>query len=140
MKAESRSRTRPTPNRSDIRPGFAGDWQESESGADQTSVCSHRAQLAHPLVRLLAIAAAMLAGAIAPAAVQAAETGVGTDLASPEVTRKTQDRTATALRDVDARWARLIMNWTDSVEPSDGLYNPTTLSTFDRAVDLARGA
>jgi hypothetical protein len=82
----------------------------------------------------------MLAGAIAPAAVQAAETGVGTDLASPEVTRKTQDRTATALRDVDARWARLIMNWTDSVEPSDGLYNPTTLSTFDRAVDLARGA
>jgi hypothetical protein len=86
------------------------------------------------------IAAAILVAAIAPASAQAADTGVGTDLSAPEITRKTQDRTAQALQDVDAQWARLIMNWTDSVEPADGIYNPTTLNTFDRAVDLARGA
>jgi hypothetical protein len=82
----------------------------------------------------------MLAAMIAPAAAWPAETGVGTDLASPTTTLKEQDRTAAALQDVDAEWVRLIMNWTNSVEPSDGLYNPTTLSKFDRAVALARDA
>jgi hypothetical protein len=86
------------------------------------------------------IAAAILAAAIAPAAAQAAETGVGTDLSAPEITRKTQDRTANALRDVNAEWVRLIMNWSDSVEPADGVYSFTTLNTFDRAVELAREA
>ena len=59
---------------------------------------SQRAWLRHPLFRLLVMAAAILAAAIAPAAAQAAETGVGTDLASPTGTLKEQDRTATALR------------------------------------------
>jgi hypothetical protein len=32
------------------------------------------------------------------------------------------------------------MNWKDSVEPSDDLYNPIKQNTFDRAVDLAHDA
>jgi hypothetical protein len=63
---------------------------------------------------------------------------VGTDLASPSATVKEQNRTASALQDVDAQWVRVIMNWTDAIEPIDGAYNITTLSKFDRAVDLAR--
>ena len=54
--------------------------------------------------------------------------------------RKAQDRTTTALRGLGAQWVRMSISWSDSIEPSDGSYNSSTLSSFDRAVDLARGA
>ena len=85
------------------------------------------------------IAAAILAAAIAPAPAPAAETGVVSDIASG-VNRKTQDRTATALRNARAQWVRMTMIWSDAVEPGDDTYSSSTLSNFDRAVDLARGA
>ena len=59
---------------------------------------------------------------------------------SSGVNRKTQDRTATALRGAHAQWVRMSMSWSDWVEPSDDSYNSSALSSFDRAVDLARGA
>jgi len=93
----------------------------------------------HPTFRLLVIAAACLAAAISPAAAPAAETGVVSDIASG-VSRKTQDRTVTALRGAGAQWVRMTMSWSDLVEPSDDSYNSSALSNFDRAVDLARGA
>ena len=80
-----------------------------------------------------------IAAAIFPATPQAAETGVVSDISSG-VTYKTQDRTANALRGLGAQWVRMTMSWSDTVEPSDGVYNATTLSNFDRAVSLARGA
>ena len=101
-------------------------------------MCSHRAQLAHPTFRLLVIAAAILAAFISPFGAEAAETGVGSDITSAN--RKTQDRTENALRNLDAQWTRMTMSWSDLVEPLDETYNTSTLNSFDRAVDLARGA
>lgn len=85
------------------------------------------------------IAAALLAAVFSPAAAQAAETGVVPDL-TWGVGRKAQDRTTTALRGLGSEWVRMSIRWSDSVESSDGTYNSSTLSSFDRAVDLARGA
>lgn len=81
----------------------------------------------------------LVAAAISPAAAQAAETGVDSDMTSG-VSRKTQDKTVTALRGVHAQWVRMTIDWSDWVEPSDNSYNSTELSNYDRAVDLARGA
>ena len=80
-----------------------------------------------------------MAAAILPAAAHAAETGVDSDMTSG-ISRKTQDKTVTALRGVHAQWVRMTINWSDYVEPSDGTYNSSELSGFDRGIDLARGA
>lgn len=86
---------------------------------------------------LLAIATAALAAAVTPGVALAAETGVVSDFASG-VSSETQDRTARALLDLDARWVRVTVNWSDAIEPSDDSYNGSTLSSFDRAIKLAR--
>ena len=122
-----------------VCPDLQGQTGARGRGGRQAPVRSHRARIGRSGCRLLVIAAAILAAAISPTAAQAAETGVVPDL-TWGVSRKTQDRTATALRGVGAQWVRMSISWSDWVEPSDDSYNSSALSSLDRAVDLARGA
>jgi len=117
----------------------AAGWKRTRTRADLNVVRPHRAHIGPSGCRRLIIAAAILAAAVSPTTAQAAETGVIPDL-TWGVGRKAQDRTTTALRGLGAEWVRMNITWSDSVEASDGSYNSSTLTSFDRAVDLARGA
>jgi hypothetical protein len=77
-------------------------------------------------------------GLFLPAAARAAEPGVVPDLTWASSSAE-QDRTATAISDVHAKWVRLNANWADA-EPTKGSYNTWWLAQYDRAVDLARSA
>jgi hypothetical protein len=93
----------------------------------------------HRLPRVsLALAAFVVAG-LASAPAQAAEKGV-----VPEITwgvdSQTQDRIATHISDLGAKYVRLNISWSDWVEPNRGSYKSSTLSYWDRAITLSRQA
>jgi len=73
----------------------------------------------------------------APAASQAAETGVVPDL-TWGINASAHTQTANALQDLGAGWVRMSVSWSDDVEPSKGTYRD--LSRFDNAVETARNA
>jgi hypothetical protein len=82
--------------------------------------------------------ALLVAALVLPLQARAAEKGVVPDL-SWGISNADQDRTASALSDVGARWVRLTANWADA-EPTKGQYSDWWLKHYDRAIDLARNA
>ena len=74
-----------------------------------------------------------------PAGANAAEPGVVPDI-TWGISSKAQDKTAVAMQELGGGWARLSLSWSDWVSPSEGNYNNSALSHFDRGVDLARAA
>jgi cellulase (glycosyl hydrolase family 5) len=89
--------------------------------------------------RLSAVAClGLLAFLAAPATAPGAEKGVVPDL-TWGISPGDQDRSATAIRDLGARWVRLNANWSDA-EPQRGTYDTNWFIHYDRAVALARAA
>jgi hypothetical protein len=68
----------------------------------------------------------------------AAEKGVVPDL-TWGISPGDQDRSASALADLGARWVRLNANWADA-EPRRGIYDSGWLGHYDRAIEVARAA
>jgi hypothetical protein len=84
------------------------------------------------------VALLMLAFIALPKTSIAAVRGVAPDL-TWGTTARDQDRTASVLNDIGARWVRLNASWANA-EPLRGKYSAAWLSRYDRAVALARGA
>jgi len=97
-----------------------------------------RARPLNPLRFLVVFFALILAVCVLSPAARPAEPGVVADL-NWWITPAEQEKTATAVRELDARWVRLSVQWA-YVEPFPSLYDPWQLAETDRAVDLARAS
>ncbi len=79
----------------------------------------------------------VLSAGFLPTGALAAEKGI-----VPEITwgvdSKTQDRDATAIADLGAKYVRLNISWSDWVEGTRGSYNNSALSNWDRGLALSR--
>src|SRR4029450_2630981 len=93
-----------------------------------------------PLPRIAGciVAAATLLSILAPGTSMAAEKGLSVDL-TWGIKSSDQDRTASLLPDVGAKWVRLTFEW-NQLETSQGSYNSSKLAAWDRSVALSRQA
>jgi polysaccharide biosynthesis protein PslG len=84
------------------------------------------------------VAAAALLSVLAPGTSMAAEKGLSVDL-TWGIRASDQDRTASLLPDVGAKWVRLTFEW-NKLESHQGSYDSATLAAWDRSVSLSRQA
>jgi hypothetical protein len=93
-----------------------------------------------PLTRIAGclVAAVALLFILAPGTSMAAEKGLSLDL-TWGIKTTDQDRTASLLPDVGAKWVRLTFEW-NQLETSQGTYNTSKLAAWDRSVSLSRQA
>jgi hypothetical protein len=89
----------------------------------------------HTCRTLLALLALVVLGALAPLTASAAQKGIETDL-TWGVSNTDRDRTVAAVQDLDAKWMRITMAWSD-IETSNGVYRT---SHYDNAIAKAASA
>ena len=86
----------------------------------------------------LALAVVLVAG-FASAPAHAAEKGVVPEITWGGINSSTQDRIATHIGDLGAKWVRLHVSWAEG-EPNKGSFSSSALSRFDRGISLSRQA
>ena len=89
---------------------------------------------------LLLVGVTLLAASLSAAApARAAETGVVPDLSWGTSTAE-QNKTADAMQDLGAQWARINISWQWVENEAKGTYSNWVWGHYDRAVELARNA